>query len=412
MDVESVKGRVMTDSTQYIFRLAPPPIEEDHLAKKERTSRDATILVVEDDIHLMDGIREILELDSYKVVTAVSGYDGLERLRAMRMNPDLIVSDIMMPKMDGYQFFQAVRDEPKWVAIPFIFLTAKGEKSDIRLGKKMGADDYVTKPFGAEDLLVAVSSKLARQEQIRTAFSAQISDMKKRILTILNHEFRTPLTYVIAYADMLSRDADELSLVELKEFLTGVNTGADRLRRLISNFIFLVELETGEVDLTYAWRKRALSDYNALVKAALRNEQVVIDATRVRTRIDPSTPNITGDEEYLAGALARMIDNAEKFSEKGDEILIEIGNDTDGRVTIAVTDKGRGIPRDELDQIFDSFYQINRQQYEDQGAGSGLAIVRGVARIHSAEISVRSVEGEGSTFSLHFPPAESVNLGA
>ena len=397
----------MSDNAQNTFRLAPPAPSGINAASAEGILKDATILVVEDDVHLMDGIREILELEGYKVVTAVSGFDGLERLGALRMVPDLIVSDIMMPKMDGYQFFQAVRDESKWLAIPFIFLTAKGEKSDIRLGKKMGADDYVTKPFSAEDLLVAVSSKLARQEQIKSAFSAQISEMKKRILTILNHEFRTPLTYVIAYADMLSRDADELSLVELKEFLKGVNTGADRLRRLISNFIFLVELETGEVDLTYSWRKRTITDYASIIQLAMKNDQVMIDSSRVRVKIAPDAPPIIGDEEYLAGALARMIDNAGKFSKEGGDIIIEIGTDAEDRPMIAVTDRGRGIPREEIDQIFDSFYQINRQQYEDQGAGSGLAIVRGVAGVHNAEITVRSVEGEGSTFGLHFPIVES-----
>jgi signal transduction histidine kinase len=205
---------------------------------------------------------------------------------------------------------------------------------------------------------------------------------------------------------MLSRDPNELSLMELKDFLKGVNTGADRLRRLISNFIFLVELETGEIDLTYSWRKRTVSDYSSLVQVALKNEQVMIDASRVRVRIAQSSPHIIGDEEYLAAALARMIDNAGKFSEKGDEILIEIGPDVEGYLCMAVTDRGRGIPRNELDQIFDSFYQINRQQYEDQGAGSGLAIVRGIARIHGADITVRSIEGEGSTFSLHFPPQQ------
>lgn len=362
------------------------------------------VLVVEDDTHLMDGIREILELDDYEVVTASSGVHGLDVLRQMERLPDLIVSDIMMPKMDGYQFFEAVRAESQWVAIPFIFLTAKGEKADIRLGKAMGADDYVTKPFSAEDLLVAVSSKLARTEQLQSIFSAQVLEMKRRILTILNHEFRTPLTYVIAYADMLSRDSDQMSLDEMREFLRGVNAGADRLRRLIENFILLVEIETGEVRLTYNWRRRILSNYNTVIEAAMRYARPSLEMKnqQVSIFVQPDTPSMLGDEEYLAAALSRLIDNASKFSPPQSTIRLTIHPDADARPTFTVADTGRGIPATEIDQIFESFYQVDRQVYEDQGSGSGLAIVQGIVTIHGGEVSVTSIEGEGSTFNIHF----------
>jgi two-component system, sensor histidine kinase and response regulator len=367
-----------------------------------------TVLVVEDDAHLMEGIREILELDEYEVVTASSGVHGLDVLREMPRLPDLIVSDIMMPKMDGYQFFEAVRSESDWVMIPFIFLTAKGEKADIRLGKSMGADDYVTKPFSAEDLLVAVSSKLARKEQLQSVFSAQVVNMKRRILTILNHEFRTPLTYVIAYADMLSRDADHMSLAEMRDFLKGVNAGAERLRRLIENFIFLVELETGEIELTYSWRKHSVSNYSQVIDIAMRYVRPAFESRhqKLDVSIQPNTPPMMGDEEYLAAALARLMDNASKFSPHNATIRISIFPNDLGCPTLMVSDQGRGIPQTELDNIFESFYQIDRQQYEDQGAGSGLAIVKGVVRIHSGTVSVQSEENKGTSFSLVFQPLQ------
>src|SRR5688572_890704 len=133
----------MTEQGNY-FRLSPNTIQPNSDYQSGNAHQRARILVVEDDVHLMDGVREILELDGYEILTANSGVTGLKLLRQEPTPPDLIVSDIMMPNMDGYQFFEAVRSEPAWVTIPFIFLTAKGEKSDIRLGKAMGADDYVT----------------------------------------------------------------------------------------------------------------------------------------------------------------------------------------------------------------------------------------------------------------------------
>jgi CheY-like chemotaxis protein len=157
----------------------------------------------------------------------------------------------MMPEMNGYEFFEAVRLDKNWTAIPFMFLTAKGEKSDIRAGMSIGADDYVTKPFAAEELIDAVEARLRRHKELQVLRDTQVNDVKRNIMTILNHEFRTPLTYVVAYADMLNRDAETLSYGDIKMFLQGVNAGADRLRRLIENFILLVELETGESERTY-----------------------------------------------------------------------------------------------------------------------------------------------------------------
>lgn len=216
----------------------------------------AKLLVVEDEHNLLLGIRDILELDDYSVVTAMNGQQALEVLRNQNSQlPDLILSDIMMPYMDGIQFLKEVRKREEWVKIPFIFLTAKGAKIDIQQGKLLGVDDYLVKPFDADDLLVAVESRLKRHEVLNQMSEVKIDDMKRNILTILNHEFRTPLTLVVAYADMLKdNQVDKMSDEELLIFLREINMGADRLRHLVENFILLVELETDDAAKNYEWR--------------------------------------------------------------------------------------------------------------------------------------------------------------
>lgn len=399
----------MTEAA-YMYRLSPTPVTAELPTKIERKGPRAKILVVEDDLHLMEGIQEILELDGYDVVTAPSGVEGMEILSSGKSLPDLIISDIMMPKMSGYEFFEAVRSEAIWLSIPFIFLTAKGEKSDIRLGKAMGTDDYVTKPFGAEDLLVAVSSKLERTKQLQSALSQQITDVKRQILTILNHEFRTPLTYVVAYSDMLNRDADLLDLKDMQDFLKGVGSGAERLQRLVENFIMLVDLETGELANTYVWRRRVIRDVSPIVKAAVKYHNSLLESRQDRVVIDiaEDLSPFVGDQEYLSAALIRLLDNAIKFSDNGSVIEMRVYQDSDHRTTFEVHDYGRGIPEAELELIFNMFYQINRQLYEDQGAGAGLAIVRGIAHVHEADITVYSVPGQGSSFRLHLPVRDSI----
>lgn len=363
----------------------------------------AKLLVVEDERHLLLGLKDILELDNYEVLTAENGQVGLEILESEEDNPpDLIISDIMMPQMDGLEFLQRVREREKWVTIPFMFLTAKGEKQDVFLGKNLGVDEYLIKPFEAEVLLNSVESKLKRAAAINNAQQGTISAIKRNILTMLNHEFRTPLTLVVAYADMLKDfSVDSMSQDELLEFLKGVNSGADRLRRLIENFILLVEIDSGDAGKTMDWRQRVIQNAEVLINdsvenlgKAIANCNVVID--------NQSQSMIRGDYEYLVIAVRELLDNAAKFSKHGDNIDVKL-IDEDGFVVISITDYGRGIPQHELDKIWNSFYQINREHHEDQGSGAGLAIVKGVIELHKGSVTVQSTPDQGSTFVVHLP---------
>lgn len=362
----------------------------------------ARLLVVEDDVHLLQGIRDILEIEGYEVMTASSGVEGLDILNDLPAPPDLIISDIMMPRMDGYQFFEAVRASEAWVSIPFVFLTAKGEKHDVRLGKRLGADDYVIKPMDPEDLLVIVESKLRRHRQLATTYEGQVTDVKRKILTILNHEFRTPLTYMVAYSDMLNTDADSLTSDELRVFLRGVNSGADRFRRLVENFIALVELETGEAAQNYNWRAQPITQLQPVVNEVLETSRTLAEEKGVALESDvpESVPEFKGDFDYLRAALLQLVDNAIKFSDKPNStVLIRVTSDPE-HVYIAVQDSGRGIEEQYLPEIWEPFIQIKRDQYEDQGAGSGLPIVKGIMDLHGGEVLVESAFGKGSTFTL------------
>jgi signal transduction histidine kinase len=362
---------------------------------------DSTILVVEDDSALLDGLHDMLELSGYHVLTARNGVEGLAVLQARL--PDLIVSDINMPRMDGYQFYNQVRARPDWVSIPFIFLTAKSEKADVRQGKILGADDYVTKPFEEADLLVAVQAKLNRRAQLDAAQSRQVADLKRTILTTLNHEFRTPLTYITTYADMLG-DAN-ISTEEFKEFMRGIQAGSDRLRRLVEDFIMLVELQTGEAQQTYDRRCGRMTDLAMLLGLAIERVRGQAEARRVVLVLETASPlpAILADREFLLDALVRLLDNAIKFSRKaGGVVSLRCGPGGRG-VRIEVVDEGIGMPTAQLDKIFDMFYQIDRAKLEQQGSGSGLAIAQSIVRMHGGEIFARSLVNAGSTLTIELP---------
>jgi signal transduction histidine kinase len=366
----------------------------------------ATLLVVDDEPNLLSGIRDILELDAYRVIIAHDGRQALEALDRAGDDdlPDLIVSDIMMPYMDGISFLKEVRKRENWVMIPFIFLTAKGEKSDQRRGKMLGVDDYLVKPFDADDLLVAVDAKLRRHKAMSAAQAGVVDNVKKSIMTILNHEFRTPLTLVVAYADMLKEnDVDSMNEDELLLFLREINTGADRLRRLVENFILLVELETGDASKNFEWRKMQIDDVGSILETAYEQiKEYRRSEYPCEFHINPDLPSVIGDPEHLTVAVRELMDNAIKFSNRNLPITVEaerIEND----LHIRVIDQGRGIPKHELDTIWETFYQIDREHFEDQGAGSGLALVKGLTDIHRGNVRAESVYNEGSCFTIILP---------
>ncbi len=371
--------------------------------KQEDKLFKARILIVEDDVNLLEGIQTVLELDHYSVISVENGKQALSVLGESAVPPDLIVSDIMMPQMDGIQLLREVRKVPQWIKIPFIFLTARSEKTDVQRGKQLGADDYLIKPFDADDLLIAVESRLNRHKMLKEVYDDAMSNLKRNILTILNHEFRTPLTFVVAYADMLNDQSQQLSDQEMLTFLRGVNTGALRLRRLIENFIQLVEMETGDAQKAYDLRKAPIQDLREMLEAAKSEVYNISHFTQpFSIEIEPGLPPFVADPLYLRMALSQLIDNAVKFSEP--DQAIDVGARREGDdIVLWVRDHGRGIEPAEQPLIWDSFYQIDRATYEDQGTGSGLAIVSNVADLHGGHVKVESRLNEGSTFTVRIP---------
>lgn len=376
----------------------------DVIQEKPKTEIKSTILVVEDDPTLLDGIRHVLELNGYEVFKAGNGVLALGILEKMAVAPDLIISDIMMPEMNGIEFFGHVRRDTRWIAVPFIFLTARGDKDDQQFGFRLGVDDYVIKPYDPVDLLIRIGARLERHRTLRLFYTGMMERLKKEILVILNHEFRTPLTFVVAYADMLkTSDPATLKTDEMVTYIKGISSGADRLRRLIENFITLVELQTDDAQKTFAWRKAPIESMKNVIESAWKHINLFETASHylITDSVGP-VPTFVGDETYLQIAIAQLLSNAVKFSSEGKSITV--GTQVfDGYVRLWVKDDGRGIPTQELARIWESFYQVNRTEYEDPGTGAGLAIVAGIMRLHGGDVEVVSAPGEGSTFSLIIP---------
>ena len=375
--------------------------------------RKVTILLVEDDKSMLDGMHDLLQVvDIGYDATILTGGNGLEALQQMEeATPDLIVSDIMMPKMDGFQFLKTVQQKPDWEHIPFIFLTARGEKHEIHKGRVSGAALYITKPFHSVELLELIKTQLDRKIQLEQTHEQSINNLKKDILQILNHEFRTPLTYVTAYYEMLADSVNTYAdAVNFSEYLRGIQAGCTRLTKLINGFITVIELRTGELEQEFQENAHPITNFDEIIQNAIENvtpkaEQQDID---IRFTLEGKLPIIYGDPNSLSIIVGQLLDNAIKFTaprftpNQDAQILITTKT-LDNELILTVEDNGMGLPASIQGQIFDLFVQHNRDMLEQQGAGVGLTITKGLVELHKGHIEVRSVEDLGSTFTISLP---------
>ncbi len=368
------------------------------------SSEDKTlILVVEDDQLMAQGIADILSVEGYEVETAPNGRAALMKMKIC--TPALVLSDIMMPEMDGHDFVTLVRANPEWRTLPFIFLTALGQPIDERRGLELGADHYLTKPFEPDDLLLAVRVRLKRAADHHAAAEEALADLRTSILTTLNHEFRTPLTYITGYGRLLADGGTDIDKDVFESCLNALLHGADRLKRLVENVLLVTQIESGELAALAKMFPQRTTNVDAVVQGVMQARQAEADKRQVElhSEIPSDIPAIAISEEHIKTVLNHLLENAIKFTQEG-HVTLSITRE-DEHIELVVEDDGIGIRPNALTWVFDSFRQVDRQKQEQQGAGLGLAIVRGVVQAHNGSVSIESEPEVGTTLRVQLPIA-------
>ena len=371
-----------------------------------------TILIVEDDPSLREGIHDLLELEEDAEIFSVSnGIEALEMLETI--TPSLIISDIMMPLMNGFELLKEVRKTTRLVRVPFIFLTARGTREEVFEGRKSGAEMYITKPFNPIELVELAKIQLQRASEKQLASQEDISSLKRGVLQILNHEFRTPLTYVTAYYDMLAETiARQKDGRNLDEYLKGILSGCERLTDLIEDLILVMDVRSGTIKKAYHSESVIISDIASVIQSVINSYKPLADKNNIEIHL--KSPNhklsMRGVEEQLIILFSHLIENAVKFTtytaqEKGSgTVSIDVSSSENGDwLNFEIIDSGIGVPEDAREKIFDLFYQHNRNYYEQQGSGSGLPIARGITQIYGGTIQIYSEPEQGCRVSLRLP---------
>ena len=360
------------------------------------------VLVVEDNPAMNMAICDILELHGYRVLSAANGKVALKMLQETR--PDVVLCDIMMPEMDGYTLLRHARNDERLRTVPFIFLTARSSLEDKREAKTIGIEDYLVKPVEPEDLILAIENALRRSRHVTAEAQRQMANLRAQIVNTLQHEFRTPLTFVLGYAEFLAEVAgSQVDVSTLQASIEAILEGGQRLQSLIENFLMLADLQGRE---RLPEPVEPLEAHFLLKTVAGELEPQAQEAgLTIQVAPDNSDALVEGYRIYLHDALRRLVINAIQYSRPDSQKVALAVVIQENYVGLQVQDWGVGIPEEQLAHMRQPFEQINRNERTTPGAGLSLALVHHVARLHGGSLTIDSREGLGSTFTLWLPRA-------
>ncbi len=351
------------------------------------------ILVLEDEPTFREIIAHIFKRNNFEVIQAENGRVGIEL--AKKHLPDLIVSDVMMPECTGLEVLSILRKDERTAAIPFIFLTGQAEPADRRLGMNLGADDYLTKPFTEAELLDAVRSRLERQN----VFNHRLGVLQLNITNAMPHEFRTPLTIIMAFSELLANAKTPPSPAMVTEFATSIYENSVRLHRLIENYLFFskISLQTIAAEELTDFQNTPLSGPVSVITSIAQMKAQEYHRTR-DLELDLHNADVMISEVNFQKIVLEIIDNAFKFSKEGTVVLITAHEDGLFYI-IQVTDLGRGLTEAQINGVA-PYRQFGRELHEQQGVGLGLVIAKKLTELCQGELLIESIPDKKTVASI------------
>jgi len=418
-----------------------------------------SILIVEDSRTQAEALRALLEEAHYTVRVALTAEDALVQLGQFHV--DLVLSDVIMPGMSGYDLTRRVHDDPATRDLPVVLLTSLGDPLDIVRGLEAGANNYITKPYEDAHLLarlrhifenrvsrrassnggVSITFRgshfeiMADKEQILDLLVSSFEDLirtnealraseasratlyeseraarmeaetanraKSDFLTAMSHDLRTPLNAIGGYAELIELGVHGPTTPEQLEDLARIRRNQRHLMSLVNDVLDFARLERGQVTVKLL---EIFTHQTLLGLRAIIEPQVLAKGLGYLYERCDRGLRMRADPEKVDQILINLLTNAVKFTPTGGRIAVSC-EATEDRVVVLVTDTGMGIPNDRLEAIFDPFFQVDsaRTSKQQHGIGLGLAISRNLAHLMDGELSVTSVLGEGSVFRLELP---------
>jgi two-component system sensor histidine kinase/response regulator len=372
---------------------------------------EPVILVVDDTEDNLDLLEFALKRKPVRMIRATSGKECLAIAEEKR--PDIILLDIQMPEMDGFETIKRLRANPGTAKIPVIFLTAQRKDADsIATGLALGAEQYLTKPIDTDELLVRTKMLI----ELKRA-QAELERTKSDFMAMLVHDLRSPLIGVKSVIELLQDSGKGSPLNDDHfELLNSAHASSKKLLELISDFLDLSKYEAGTT--SFDRKKVPVGNF---IEPVLRQMDIQFKQRNVRLvkNVPDNLQNVFVDAAKTEQVVMNLLSNALKFTKSGGVITIEAGphseeaptaegTKTKRFVRVTITDNGVGIAREELPLLFERYRQTSSSKIVKQkGTGLGLVICKLIVEAQGGRVSAESEPGKYTTFSFTLPVAES-----
>ena len=361
------------------------------------------LLVVDDVQTNVLLLKALLSKDGYGILVANNGQEALEVIR--NENPDLILLDVMMPGMDGFEVAERLKSEEYRCEIPIIFLTALDDTQSIVNGFKLGAGDFISKPFRKEELMVRIKHQLSlvaarriieeKNEELRKTIAG-----RDKMYSVIAHDLRSPMASMkmLLNTIMMSVEKDKID-PDIFDMLEMSNKTSEEVFSLLDNLLKWTKSQLGK--LTVIPQKLDISGLTDGVVEVMNSVAEVKHIKLIRT--DHESFFVYVDIEMIKSVLRNLISNAVKFSNPDSEIKVGIKAE-DGKVIVSVTDSGKGIKKEDQHKLLkDSTHFTTYGTNSEEGSGLGLLLCRDFARKNGGELWFESEENLGSVFSFSLP---------
>lgn len=364
------------------------------------------ILVVDDSESNVMILKSLLVRRGFAVQAAADGETALSMIDDNP--PDLILLDIQMPNMDGYEVCQRLKANANTCDIPIIFISALDNTENIVRAFEAGGSDYVTKPFRFMEVVARVENHLmlVRQrqqieswrEQDRQRFES-INKMKTHFIGTATHDLKNPLLVILGYVALMEKQGDiKNSRISISS-LQGIRASVGKMTTLVTDMLDLVQMESGT-----ALDKKPVP-VTTFIRSCLEGFDILADQNQISLVFTQPQENVSIaiDEKRLKRVMDNLVSNAIKYTPSGGTVEVK-ASIQDGHAIIQVIDTGFGIPADAVPHLFETFYRVKSEQHmQVDGTGLGLAIVKAIVEQHRGSIKVASKLGKGSTFTIRLP---------